>query len=529
MDLSDEAYYAIFLDDWMKEGLARSPFLTLHQVSALFVYPAALAYRAIRGSSVGIILFLRCLYLLGSVIAALAIVPFLRRAGMGPLRWMVAAVVVAFVPYGLPAPSYNTIAAQAFIVACAAFASAVLAAEHQKRTLGYLAGSAAAWALAVVAYPSLILPLPVLLACVVFVLRPGRRFTLTYLSALAAAHLTAGALVLGSLGWRRIADSFAYQSSFASTFDAHYVLARAAEVLPRSPSVALVLLSAIGVGVFRRRIPLAVAAVLDSLLMVSTLRGPPALFTASHDTVMIAVLAGVGLLGGLRRSADRRTKLLAVLYVVSWFGGLGMAATATYGLYKLPVGAVFAAIIVVIAVADRCVATGRPRLAPVQALVLLAVILTSSLQSYYGEPPMPKNASRVRIVGGPYAGLAVPPNEERLIEIARDALRQQQRPGDTIAVLGPLPGFYLLSEARVRAMSQYPLSPLVQPSGLAVTHAYYSKLENRPSLVLVYREPRSPIVNPFDPEFAAWYRLRQRYATPKGMIEIFRRADEQPG
>jgi hypothetical protein len=194
-------------------------------------------------------------------------------------------------------------------------------------------------------------------------------------------------------------------------------------------------------------------------------------------------------------------------------------------LFKIPMGAVLAAAIAVTAIADRCIATGHPRLAPIQAATLLGVLLAVSLQSYYGEPPATKSVVRVRIAGSVFSGLEVRANDRGLIEVARGALRQHERPGDTIAVLGPFPGLYLLSDARIRAPSQYPYTPLVQPSGHAANRAYYARPENRPSLVLLFRPPNYPLVNPFDPNFDTWYSLQERYPTPYGALEIFRRTD----
>jgi hypothetical protein len=38
-DFSDESYYAIFIDDWLKAGIHSSALLMLHQTAALVVYP----------------------------------------------------------------------------------------------------------------------------------------------------------------------------------------------------------------------------------------------------------------------------------------------------------------------------------------------------------------------------------------------------------------------------------------------------------------------------------------------------------
>ena len=53
IDLSDEAYYAIFVDDWLKGGIGTSTLIMLHQTAALLVYPATRAYSALNVRAAG--------------------------------------------------------------------------------------------------------------------------------------------------------------------------------------------------------------------------------------------------------------------------------------------------------------------------------------------------------------------------------------------------------------------------------------------------------------------------------------------
>ena len=112
-DFGDESYYAVFIDDWLKGSIATSTFRTIHQTAALLVYPAALAYARFTGSSDGLFLLLRVLFLAGAVISALTCVVFLKRLGHRLLAWAAGILVISFIPFGLPAPSYNTIGLQA--------------------------------------------------------------------------------------------------------------------------------------------------------------------------------------------------------------------------------------------------------------------------------------------------------------------------------------------------------------------------------------------------------------------------------
>ncbi len=526
IDLSDESYYAIFLHDWFEEGISAAPFLTLHQTSALLVYPLATLYRALAGSSAGLMLFLRCIYLAGSAAAALAMVRFLHRAGVGSLRWIAGACLVAFVPYNLPAPSYNTLALQALVAACATFGCAVLAAQAGRRARSSLLLSAGAWAIAVVAYPPLLLPLVVLALGTLLVIRPARALAVFYGLAVLAAQALAGAAVFWILGRQRIFRSVDFQAKLSSTFDVRETPSRVTEFFRSNPWFALVVLLAVLLGLLRKKIPIAVATVADVLLVSCLLLLPPALYSTSHGAVLVVALGGIVLLGDMHPGATTSAKLLSLLCATSWAAGFAMAATATFGAFKFPVGAVLAAVLAVVMVGQRCLAAGRPHLAPAAGLALWGVLLISLFQSYYGELPLGRPADRVRIRHGVFAGLAATGDDARLLRIARQALREHERAGDTLAVEGRLPGLYLLSDASVRTLVPFALTSLAQPPARRAIHDYYARPENRPSLVLVYRDPYLPFVDPFEPDFAKWYGLRARYPTPLGSLEVFRRADE---
>jgi hypothetical protein len=525
VDFSDESYYAIFLHEWFKEGFSAAPFLALHQTSVLLVYPFAFIYRALVGSTAGLMLFLRFLYLAGSATAALAVVRFLRQAGVGYLRWIAGALLVTFVPYNLPAPSYNTIGLQALLVACAAFGCAVLKAQGGQRATRCLILSATAWALAIVAYPSLLLPLFVLVAGMLIVIRPARAFTLLCVAAIAIAQALAWTAVFWILGWQRITRCVEFQGRLTSTFDAQASSERMVELFRDNRRFALVLLLAMLLGLFRKKIPVATAALADTLLVTLLLLLPPALFSMSHGALMATALGGIALLGSMRPRAATNDRLFSLLCATSWAGGLGMAGTATLGAFKIPVGAALAAVLAIVVAGERCLAAGKPRFAPLAGIALWGVLLVSLWQSYYGELPLGRPENRVRVTEGAFAGLAATSDDARLIQVARQALGQYERAGDTLAVAGRMPGIYLLGNTGVRALMPYTLTSAVQPPARRAIHDYYARPENRPSLVLVYRDPHFPFTDPFEPDFARWYGLRARFPTPLGVLEVFRRTD----
>jgi hypothetical protein len=525
IDMSDESYYAIFLDEWLKEGIAATPFLVLHQTAALLTYPFVLLHHAIVGSTAGLLLYLRCLFLVGSTASALVVVRFLRDVWPGPHRWLVGAFVVAFVPYNLPAPSYNTMGGQAFLVAGAALGCAVLAAPRGQHWRLWLLTSAAAWTVAVMAYPSLLLAVLVLGLALLLLVRPGRRLLGTYALFVGAGQLLAWATVCAIFGLQELAQSLTYTAGLAATTQPRAIPAHIAQLLAASRWSAVVFLLALFVGVLRRRLSPWVTAAADAALFGTLLVIPPALFHVSHSIVLAAALGGVALLADVRRQATLEAKLLAVLTLTSWIAGVAMAGAATLGPLKVPLGALLAACITIAVAAKRSSQAGYPRLAVLPAVTLWTVLAVSMFDAYYGEPPEYASAARVHLDRGPFAGLTAAADDARVLRVAQDALRDYERAGDTLAVLGRYPGFYLESKAPVRALLPYAFNPFVQPSALRTTHDYYAKPENRPSLVLVYYDQDVPIINPFAPDFDAWYVRAAMRPAPRGRLEVFRRRE----
>ena len=65
-----------------------------------------------------------------------------------------------------------------------------------------------------------------------------------------------------------------------------------------------------------------------------------------------------------------------------------------------------------------------------------------------------------------------------------------------------------------------------ESTGFATFCTVPATSSKRPSLVLVYRDPHYPFIDPFEPDFAKWYGLRAHFPTPLGFLEVFRRIDE---
>src|SRR5690242_10391243 len=164
VDLSDESYYATFLDGWLKDGLSHSENLVLHQSAALLLLPAAQLYTWFAGSERGLILFLRFIFLAMAGIASLCQYWFVSRVRDKAVAWSSALLVFCFIPFSLPAPSYNTIGMFGMLSALALFGVATLQRPQVRYSAVAAVLSGVAWTVAVIAYPTMQVVLLALLA-----------------------------------------------------------------------------------------------------------------------------------------------------------------------------------------------------------------------------------------------------------------------------------------------------------------------------------------------------------------------------
>jgi hypothetical protein len=514
LDLSDEAYYAAFIDDWLKGSIRSSTLSTLHQTSALVVYPAARLYALATGGTDGLYLFLRTVFLLGALASSAAWLVFMRRLGETTLAPFAAALVLAFIPFSLPAPSYNTLGQQGLVIALAAYGCAFLATGRHAQ-LGWGSVAAMAGAATTVAYPSLAVAFATLgLLTLVF---HSQRWL--HLALMATAAAVIGGIAVASLSPQRLWESVVYLNAVNDAGG----LARKVEfslgLLQRYPGFAALAALSILVGLLRPWVPGWFTTLAIGLIALATLLYPPALFSKSHEVVTLAALGGLGLLAGLRPGADPRARLFAILYATSLAASLAITLSATNAIYNSCIGLLPAAALALLTVQPerRTSATWAQVFA---TLASLGAILTSSLGDHYGELP---GASRQRIDAGFYAGISARPHDLALLDLIRSRVNPLLVAEPTIAAIGRSPGIILETPARPLMLTVFPLQPNVPQAGLEATARFYSVPAHRPAVVMIYKDPYFEPLNPIGPEFESWYRPVETVATPLGTLSIFAR------
>lgn len=514
VDIADETFYASFIDDWLKEGVQASPFITITQTAALLVYPFAASYHAIVKSADGLMLFCRCLYLGCSVAAAVIVNAFLRRLSSSLLGWIVAACVVAFIPFGLPAPSYNNFALQGVLAASCALGCAAMI----RRGTVWMWAAGVAATIAVIAYPPMIVPLAVCYALSVASKTVEIR----------AVPIAIASIVLGAGGVAAVLtvhrlQAMLGQGAASPGLDPSHRIGVIAHQLTADWRFTAIWLAAILIGIMRPKLgALAVGAVQCGLL-VSVLAIPPPLFIASHVAVFVIALSGLGLIADLR-AGDLSRRALAVVYSTGLIGGVvSTLATSENGLFNFAIGGFPAAIMALTPAKDGFARRVASLAAP---LAFMIVMLSSSLAFRYGE--IGSATTRERIATGWYSGISATPEEAAIIHTASKALAPLG-PRCTMSVVG-WPVFYLVSPCVPRALMAYPINDLAQHAVFQATLRYYSSPANLPDYVVEYDDRNASFDFPF-PDLHNWldrYSLAEAYAMPfDGMMRIYRRSVRQ--
>jgi len=305
VDLDDESYYAAFVDGWLKTGLRHSPFLMVHQTADLLVYPFAVIYREMRGSADGLVVFLRFVYVAIATLSAVSLYWAVALFRGRTVATFAAALALFFVPFSLPAPSYNTVGMYASVGALSLFAGSfarVLAAGNaivrSLRVASWLSG--VWWAIGCVAYPPMLVPLSALPVLALFIFREPRAKRILLHYAIACGILLVGALLLLclALGSTHLLQMLRFTNAFNnvsggvngkvhSTFGAFAAHPRFAVIC----GMAVLVSVARCLGAPRWRLASDLGAVL--LIVGVATSTMPTFYSRSHDLVLVLALSGV--------------------------------------------------------------------------------------------------------------------------------------------------------------------------------------------------------------------------------------------
>jgi len=534
-DLTDEAYYANLAVSRLRLPQGDTGDNSPHQSFGLLLQPAVRLYAAFVPDFTGVMLYLRFLYGAMSLATAFAAWTLLRRVLPAWTAVVVALVPVAFIPFGLPAPSYNTVAMLGTI------ASLCLYGGHLVRIWTGRPAGESAWvgsmivpvagaicALSVVAYPTTLLTAVAFFPIAAF-LAPswkGARPLLSLLFFGVVFLLLGAALVLGVFGLHKISEILAFDRAIGQHKDwAQPALMGWTQFTQHSAFPAYCALGAVITflgRVFPRPGVRTAGAAGLLLLLAAVLRLPAASFCVrGHDLVFFLAFIGLPILFDLRFRAtlSPAQRVLLILYCTGGVSGLLTAWTASNAMFNFPIGGLLATVASLGYIAldpPTARAWGRGRLAlPVGSVGALAAC---SFIAIYGHGIGNLRALDSVVATGPFAGSRTTKAQATMIDQAQEQFLQWEGRCRTVAVVSPFAGLYLMTPLKPRTPCSY--FHAFQPAAWEWFETLAVEPTNLPDLVVDFPEPVPP-----HPAMATLLAAHYRMVHSPGPMQVFLRRD----
>jgi len=525
MDLRDESFSIVVPWRW---ALGDTPFVdeqNLAQIPSLLIYPFVKVFGLVRGyDPTGLILYTRHLYLLMMIGAALAAFFALRRLVRWELAVVVSSVFVSYVFFAITQLCYNTMGA-AFLVVGSAFGLRVVV---EGRGRGWALASGVAFGLAVVAFPTLLFIMP--FVAIFFVFAQGRRAvgmvaegafvhppdpdgvptgrqawrTLSFWVLGGLLVVVPAGLFILSFGVQSLVRCWEFTMTTARKVSQFGGAAKAVSVAEGAwwflRSHLSFVLAALVIYLVYRRWPRLGRSLLCTLPVALWLSSQALYAQAAGFMPLFALLPPYLLLFVPVEKRRAGAKLLIFVWAPSIVAGAMTAYTSAEGYTHAPVGlfpvVMAGGLFLAWALesvsgpprsrdAQSCGERSSPRLPWLALVVLIAVVgVTISLQFQHQVRDVPYAQLTERCDFGPWSGIMLAPQRDRLLREVDVDLRAQARPGDKLLILWERSGFYLVWNGAIAANSYWisnldTMGPLPQS-----TVDYYRRHHEVPTLVL---------------------------------------------
>lgn len=513
VDLSDESFYAVVTQRYVLGDRPYVDEVNLRQTSSLLTVPFYWLYLHLTGGTDGVMLFLRHLYLGVQLLVAACVYRFAVRLVPRSLSLLAAALPVSFVPFTIPAPSYNTLGALLFAAGMALSLSSVFGGTERRALVvaGVLHG------LASVAYAPLGLVVLVYAGCLAAGLPDRWRGALRYVAGVAGAVVCFAVLILPSLV-EGLPKALAFEGMLTRprTWDKVGVIFQALVALaPTAPAPVTTLAVAVLLAYSfpRARGTIFIAAVLLTLWHFNRVRvrgfGMWADNLTLHDALYLGLLTGVFALF----TAERRAWLLGACLPGILAGLVTALASDNRGCMNAGIGLASVMFLVPIVLTRALPAPGR--LPSGLLFVGLAVIplwmVYKNYQDCYYEGPVVRQTTRVD--GGPFSGMYTDAGKAKRVVALQAAVKQVHPAGERMVVYWDNPGIYLMAAAR----PALPIAWTDPRTRIAVMLDYYRAHRTGRGTVVVLSKDRGSA-----PEMETLVEVGSRLLLDGGFFKIYR-------
>lgn len=542
VDVSDESYYVTFLDEWLKTGFRQAHNLMLHQTAALLLFPFVFVYTHIVGNEMGLMLFLRCLYVVVSFGAMMTLYFFLSRWQTKVIAALVAGISFLFIPFSAPALSYNTIGLFGFITALCSFGMIILELDQPAPVndkLFFL--SVLAFTCAIIAHPTFIPVFLLFIGVAYFLLKneKERAFLKNYTYLCFCCFAFFFLLLIAILGLNHLLAILDFTNTANGVEDGlatKWILT--AQHFSENKTFLVLCLSAFILGLgkvflgekewYKRTFYLFCCAV--GWYCITT--PLPFLFVISHDFIFIWALFGVYIPCESWGRSKSISPVIKILYIVSFLSGFILATTATHCLYNFFIGGALAAYLSLACykMPSLYQSDKFERLPIIIILVAANLFMINVMYSYmYGERfGNPFMVSSIRIKQGMFAGLRTSTSMAELYIKPLTQLLPQTKTNSSLVVIGcSLPGAYILTSLSSKALSTWDLGTDSNSLNYNKMKDFYNKETNRPDYLLRYIGITTHPLTDLDKFLLTKYTLNQRIELAEGFaILLYQKTNE---
>jgi len=489
----DEAFYSAMPYSFL---LGTEPYvgeLAMQQNAGILMMPFFRAYLAVNGSSSGIVLFNRYLYLTYLCGCALLSYRFVSRRGGRFVAGAASLLVLVFSYFNLFALSYNTVGALGF------FCGLILSADAVERPRpGLRLFAASVFFLTVLfAYPGLAPAVAVhaiALGVWLYRRRPREVFRQALLGLGGGVLLAAlvFALLARHLGYAGFERLLAFSRSMGYANMSFLKAAYWRELQAWRSAI-------VGFAVVFAALPFAVArlprhavwcALLGVVALVPLYRHALSLHAptpASLCLLGMVLLAPVSV--ALNRGWIYGTTLLTLVWMPGVLAMLCCMLASANRLGAASLGALPVEVAGVVAFAALCESrrdpayrASLPVLSVVSALLVLQI---HSLFFYvYDDEPLPFTSYTARVKSGPMRGLYATPQEAALLSAVHRDLKAAERSGRTLAVFDDFATGYLSTRLQPHSFTHWIIWVMEPHYGRAIMKETYGSFEKLPDLVL---------------------------------------------
>jgi hypothetical protein len=505
----DEGFYLVVARSIMTWGRPFVMSATLAQTFSAMLIPFMQLWYLLGMSDEGLVLWMRVVYLITNC-ACLALLYNYARTRLDAARsLLVSLLAIVWIPYGIPALSYYTLGANAFLCGLLLYC---LSTNSKARNVD-IGIADTLFVIACLAYPPLALP------CLVFLLSnirfaedaDARRRGINSIVRLVSVGMALLILTALLCGAQNLMRTISLVGSGAGFYRSDMLGVTCLEFADKLyPLIFICTLAASAATIVRKNAMVLLCGTLGivAALIVTACLKSEIMPAQSHVEVLLLSIYLIPTVS-LREGVPIKSK---IAFFSSIFAGFVFTITSGNGPMAFAIGA-YPGVCFGMCEFVRQQGEGRPKMfSTVSVVVCVASILVlfhSAFTAIYGDRDLDWKHTE-RVSSGPYRWLRTTPSKKLIVTQLADDLRLLCHNRSTLYIIGP-PGWYLCSTLKSLDLTFWHASRIQSSPSARSTFSSFYRSAGYPDLIVVASDPVFGTPSGFDLEM-----LKENYVAVLG-------------